>query len=138
MSQAIIRRAFETRLLTWANAQSPSIPVAWEAVEFTPPATGARYVRAFLLPAPTEATTLARTDREYRGVFQVTLCMPPNKGAGAAETLITSLDAAFAHTFTQDGMRIWLLRPFSAAKGIPEDGRYVVPVSAPYRAQTYA
>jgi hypothetical protein len=136
MSQAVIRRAFETRLKTWADALSPAMPIAWENVAFTPPA--GRYARAFLLPAPTESDTLERTDRLYRGVFQVSLVMPIDKGAGAAETLVASLDAAFAHTFTQGTLRIWLLRPFSPARGLSEGDRWVMPLSAQYRAQTYA
>jgi hypothetical protein len=138
MSLATIRKSFETRLKTWADALTPAMPIAWENVTYTPPANTARYARAFVIPAPTEASTLARTDRVYRGLFQVSLAMPLNKGAGAAETLIASLDAAFAHTFTQDSLRIWLLTPFRPAAGMPQDDRWVVPVSAEYMAQTYA
>lgn len=136
MSQALIRKAFETRLKTWADAQTPVIPIAWENVPFTPPA--GRYMRAFLLPADTESLHLSRTDRYYRGVLQASLAMNINTGAGAAEALVASLDAAFAHTFTQDSVRIWLVRPFSAAPAIAEPDRHVVPVSAEYRAHVIA
>jgi hypothetical protein len=132
MTQAIIRRAFETRLKTWADAQTPVIPVAWENVPFTPPA--GRYARAFLLPVDTQSETLERTDRKYRGVFQVSLCMNLGTGAAAAESLVASLAAHFAHTFTQATVTVWLKRPMGAAPPIPEPDRYVVPVSTEYEA----
>lgn len=131
MTQAIVRRAFETRLKTWADAQVPAIPVAWENVPFVPP-TG-RYIRAFLLPARTDSQTLDRDHRLYQGVFQVSLVMPLNTGAGGAESLAASLDAAFDASFTQDGLRVYLLSPMSAAPAISEPNYFVVPVSAEYR-----
>jgi hypothetical protein len=132
MSQAIIRRGFETRLKTWSDALTPAMPIAWQNKAFAPP-TG-RYARAFLLPAPTQSNHLARTDRHYSGIFQVTLCMTLDTGSSAVETLIASLDAAFSHTFTQDGLRIWLTTPFYPAAPIPADDRHIVPVSAVYEA----
>lgn len=132
MSQAIIRRAFETRLKTWADALTPAMSIAWQNKSFSPPA--GRYARAFLIPAPTESRYLSRSDRHYTGIFQVTLCMPLDTGSNAAESLVASLDSAFAHTFTQDTVTVWLTKPFSAAPPIPSDDRYMVPVSATYEA----
>jgi Bacteriophage related domain of unknown function len=132
MSQAIVRKSFETRLKTWADAQTPAIPVAWQNVAFNPPA--GRYVRAFLLPAETQSRMIERTDRELAGVFQVSLCLPLDKGAGSSETLTASLDAAFSDRHVQDGVTVWLTRPFSASPAIQEPDRYVAPVSAEYRA----
>lgn len=134
MSQAIIRAAFETRLKTWADARSPAIPIAWENVPFTPPS--GRYLRAFLLPARTQSVLLEKTDREYKGIFQVSFCMPVGTGAGTFEGLLSSLDSAFAQTFTQSGVRIFLVSPFSAAPAIQEPDRFTIPVSAEYRANT--
>lgn len=132
MSQALIRSAFETRLKTWADGRTPALPVAWENREFAVPNDGARYCRAFLLPARTQSETLARTDRAYRGIFQVSFYMPIGPGAGAGEALAASLDEAFAHTFTQSSIRVWLRAPFSAAAPLQLQDRFVIPVSAPY------
>lgn len=132
MSQALIRRAFETTLKTWADALTPALPVAWENVPFTPP--DGRYARAFLLPADTERLFLEGTGREYRGVFQVSLVMTLGSGAAAAESLLASLDAAFSVTITSGGLRVYLLTPFSASSPQPEEGRWVMPVSATYEA----
>ena len=134
MSQALIRKAVETRLKTWADAQTPVIPVAWQNVGFTPPV--GRYLRAFVLPAPTQYTSLDQECRSWKGIFQVSFCMPIGTGSATVESLIASLDAAFASSFTQDGLRIFLLAPLSAAPAISEPDRHVVPVSAPYRVDT--
>lgn len=134
MSQALIRAGFETALKTWADAQTPAIPVAWPNVAFTPPA--GRYVRAKVLPAPTKKKFLDGTGRTWRGIFQATFYMPIGVGAGTVEALAASLDAAFADSFTSGGVRIYLLEPFSAAPELPHPDRFVVPVSATYRADT--
>jgi len=132
MSDATIAKAFETTLKTWADAQTPSIPVAWENVEFNPPA--GRYVRAKLLPNETQSTFLDGSGRTRVGIFQVDLTMPIGTGAGSARTLAASLDAAFAVTMVQDGLRIWLTSPMSAASGITHGDRFIVPVSGHYKA----
>lgn len=135
MSEALVRAAFESRLSTWAAAQSPAISVAWQNVKFSPTAN-TRYIRAFVLPARTISLTLDRTHRQYKGVFQASLCMPIDTGAGAAEALVASLDAYFPLTtyMTQGSLRVYLISPMSAAPAISEPGLYVVPVSAQYQA----
>jgi hypothetical protein len=136
MGQETIRKGFETRLKAWADAQTPAIPVAWPNVPFTPPA--GRYLRAFVLPAQTQYLSLDGICRTWRGIFQVSFCMPLGTGAGTVEGLVASLDAYFAQTFVQDAQRIYLLEPLSAAPAITEPDRYVVPVSASYRSDTVA
>lgn len=134
MSQQRIRSAFETRLNTWAASQG--LPVAWQNVAFDPPAT--TYLRAFILPADTDSADLAGQHREYRGVFQVSLCLPINGGNGDA--LVSALDALFPTTAPMDsgGLQVWIARPMSAAPGIQDEDRYIIPVSCEYRAHTYA
>ena len=134
MTQALVRRAFETTLKTWADAQTPALPVTWENRAFEPP-TG-RYARAFLLPADTESLFLDGTGREYLGVFQVSLVMTIGAGAAAAETLLASLDVAFPLSVTYGGLRVSLIRPFSASSPILEPDRWVVPCSCSYKAFT--
>lgn len=134
MSDALVRAAFETRLAAWAAAQSPAIPVAYENATFTAP-TG-RYVRCYLIPAPTECETFNGEHRRRMGVFQVSLCMPIGSGPAAANALAASLDAAFSLTapMTQGSIKVFLLSPMSIAPAIQGDDRYVVPVSCTYRA----
>jgi hypothetical protein len=136
MSDALIRTAFESRLATWAAAQSPAIPVAYENCDFTPPA--GRYVRCFILPANTQSETLDGIHRKRTGIFQVDLCMPIKSGSGAAIALAASLDAAFPLTapMTQSTLKIFLLSPMSMAAAIQQPDHFVVPVSCAYRADT--
>lgn len=132
MTQALIRKGFEVSLKTWADALTPALPIAWENVPFVPPV--GRYARAFLLPADTESLFFDGTGREYTGVFQVSLAMTIGAGAAAAETLIASLAAYFSVSFTSSGLRITMLRPFSASSPIQEPDRWVIPCSAAYKA----
>lgn len=133
MTQALVRKGFETALKAWAAAQTPAIPIAWENVAFSPPE--GRYIRAFVLPADTGSIDLAGAHRVYAGVFQITLCLPAGTGPGQAETLLAALDALFpvATPLIAGGLRIFFSPP-SAAAPLPEPGRYVVPVSIRYRA----
>jgi hypothetical protein len=130
---ALIRQAFETRLDTWATANSVSI--AWENHEFEPVADQV-YAEARLLPARTKDLFMDQTGRDYTGIFQVNLSMPLGTGAAAAMTLIDSLDDAFPGSFTQGGIRVTLISPMSPAPALPVPDRYVVPVSTEYRVVT--
>lgn len=136
MSDALVRAAFETRLATWAAAQTPPIPVAYQNLAFTPP-TG-RYVRCWLLPAPTLSEDLGGLHRQRRGIFQLDLCLPIGVGPGAANTLAASLDATFPLTapMVQGAIRVFLLTPLS--QGPAQDGpdHYMVPLSCEYRSDT--
>ena len=136
MSQALIRAAFETTLATWAAAQAPAIPVAWENVVFTEPST--TYLRSFVLPADTDTFDIGMTGREYLGVYQVSIALPIGAGPGAGETIVSALDALFPATapIESGGLKVWITRPMSAANAIQEPDRYVIPVSLGYRAYT--
>lgn len=136
MSNALIRAGLESVLATWAAAQSPSIPVAWQNVTFPPPAT--RYLRAFLLPGDTESQDLAGVHREYLGVFQVSIVMPSGAGSAPGEAIAAALAALYpiATPITSGGLTVWIARPLSAAPPIQEADRYVIPCSLGYRAHT--
>ena len=135
MSEHLIRSAFESRLATWAASQG--YPVAWENVELVPQPAGA-YMRAFLLPADTFSDDLTRAHAVYRGIFQVSLCMPVGTGPAAAESIVAALRALFPAStpLTSGTMLIYITDPLSRGPGIAEPDRYVVPCSLPYRADT--
>ncbi len=137
MTQALIRRAFEGALSTWAAAQTPAIPVAWENVEFRQPA--GRYLRAFLLPALTDSQDLGRVHRRYSGVFQVSVVMPTGTGAGAAEAIVGALATLFAPAtpIVVSGLSVWASQPLSTGPAIPDGDRFVIPCSVPYLADTF-
>ncbi len=131
-----IRALLEARLKTWADAQSPAIPVAWQNVPFTPPA--GRFLRAWVMPAETGSETLDGAHRRYTGVFQVSVYVPQGTGPGAAETLAEAIAALYPMNDILDttAIAVQITSPMSIAAGINADGRYVVPVSCRYRADT--
>ncbi len=136
MSNNLIRAGFESLIATWAAAQSPAIPVAYENKTFTPPAT--RYARAFLLPGQTDSQDLQGTHRSYVGVFQVSLYMPVGTGPGAAETLANAICALYPKQtrIVFGGLSIVLTRPMAARAAISDSDRYIVPIDCAYRADT--
>ena len=131
MSQALIRAAFETPLAAWAAVQSPALPVAWENVTFAP---GTRHVRANLLPAATVSLDLLGRHRRYQGIFQVSLVMPQGDGMGPTEALVSSLEAEFPQhaLFTSGGIRIYIVRPMSAAAALTSADDVMTPCSFRY------
>ncbi len=132
MSIALIRKGFESRLKTWATAQS--IAVAYENVAFTPPAT--KYLRAYLLPAPTDSETLDNLHRGYVGVFQVNIVMPLNVGSNEAQSLADSIAGLYPVSFAQDTIRVYITRPFSSRPAYQDGDRYVYPIYCNYRVDT--
>ncbi|KGQ19932.1 Phage protein [Lysobacter dokdonensis DS-58] len=137
MSAKRIRAIYEGRLKTWADARSPALSVAFENVPFNP-ANGSTYLRAFLLPAATTSPDLAGALTTYRGVFQVSVCAPINKGAGAALGIADELAALFVVNarLTASGFTVQQITPCSVAPALQDDTHYIVPVSFEYRADT--
>lgn len=132
MSQATIRAAFETRLKTWADAQVPPIPVAFENVAFTPPS--GTYLRVFILPATTTSETMDTVHRGYKGVVQVTIVVDLNAGSQKAQQIAQALDSLFPMPgFNYSGLRINMTSPMSLRNAQSEDDRYAYPVSGNYR-----
>lgn len=132
MTQALIKAAYESTLKTWADAQTPAIPVAWENVNFAPPA--GRYVRFDLIPAQTNDVSIDGLGRDWKGVAQVMLCMNIGAGVGSALTLGAALDAIITPTLTYSSLLIYRITPVTINVGRPVDGRYEMPCWWIYRA----
>lgn len=137
MSAKRIRALYEGRLKTWAAARVPALPVSYENVPYTP-TTGSTYLKCFLLPATTTSEDLAGALTTYRGVFQVSVCAPINKGAGAALGIADELAALFVVNarLTATGFTVQQITPCSVAPALQDDTHYIVPVSFTYRADT--
>jgi hypothetical protein len=135
MTQAIVRRALETALNAYADAQS--IPVAWENVEFTQPDTV--YLRAFMLPAETTSADIGRVNRRFAGIFQVSIVSPTGTGPATTEAIAAGLSAAFdpAVPLSAGGITVWIVEPLSQGPAIQDRDRFVIPCSLPYAASTY-
>ena len=135
MSQKLIRAAYEGRLKTWADARGTPLTVAWENRPFTKPA-GA-YLKAFLLPATTDAPDLAGALRTYRGVFQVSVVAPINTGPGAAMGIADELAALFVvNARLTNTVTVQQITPCSIAPALQTESEYIVPVSFTYRCDT--
>lgn len=133
MSNRLIRSMYEQRLAAWASARS--LPVAWQNVQFTPPASGI-YLRAFLLPADTDSLDLEGAHRLYAGIFQVSIVAPSGHGSGAAEQLAADLDAEFPCNLrlTSGSFAAQIISPCSQGPAIQGDTHLMLPVSFRYRA----
>lgn len=135
MSNALIRKAFETRAATWAAAQTPPIPVAFFNAPFVVPPANGRYARTFMLPGKTVSLGIDQTVREYTGVWQVSITLPINTGCGVIDVLEASLDAVFTPVMVQDGFKIWVISPVSQVPPIQELNNVVVPLTMSYKAE---
>jgi len=136
MSHSLVRRAFEDLLKAWADAQSPSVSVAFQNVEFAPPA--AAYLRAFLIPAGTASDDLAGQHRRFEGVYQVTVFAPAGTGPKVAQDMADAVAALFpvASPLTVSGQKVFLLSPMSQGPSIQESGWFSTPLSCAYRLDT--
>ncbi len=134
MSQKTIRAALEGRLKTWADAQIPAIPVAWQNVSYTPVAN-TKYIRAYLLPAETFDGAVTGDYKLYAGIFQLSIYSPDGTGTGPAETIAESLIALFAQNtaIVKSGLTIFIDRTPSMGPSMNETGWHVLPVSIRYR-----
>lgn len=115
-----IRAALETRL----NALTPAISTAWENVEFLP-VVGTPWQRVNLLWANPENTTLGCSRRFERGIFQITLNYPTNKGAGAIDDRANLLIAHFYRglAMAHSGQTVRIMSTPSR-KVLGDDGKY--------------
>lgn len=137
MSNKLIRKAYESRLATWAAARGTPLRIAYQNQPFTP-VTGETYLKAFLLPAPKTSDDLAGAHRAYRGVFQVSVVAPINTGPGAAEGIADEIEAQFTLNLrlTQSPVTVQIVTPSTQASALQDDTTYTVPVSFGYRADT--
>lgn len=85
-----IRSEIESRLGTWASAQTPKIPVALENVDFTKPITGG-YVEVVMLDSAVKNRGVAATGQRITGMFQINVFMPLGSGMGAIDALADTI-----------------------------------------------
>lgn len=136
MSKRQIRAAFESRLNTWAQEQSPAIRVAWENAPFTP--TTYPYLRAFIVPADTDSLDLAGEHRLYSGLFQVNVIGETGKGAAQVERIAEALTELFPLNLripVSDGV-VLVYSPMSEGPAMPDGGTFTLPVWCRYRMDT--
>lgn len=123
---AQIRRALEKVVDSYA--QSHRLPLVPENTDTKQP-SGA-YLQTALLPVDTVQGTLNAA--KYSGIFQITVYVPQNSGAGQADEIAAEL----INLFRRGGkFGVAAIRQYpSRSNGYILDGRYAVVVSVPYLA----
>lgn len=134
MSNKLIRSLYESRLAGFGLLKS--LPIAWENVQFTQPATA--YLKSYLLKAPTGSDDLKGDHRVYEGVYQVSVFVPKGQGPQAAETLAAELATLFPLNLrlTSGSFTVQIIEPCSEGPAVQGDTHYMIPVSFKYRADT--
>lgn len=92
MSIPTIRAAFESRLKTWADAQS--ISIAFQNVSFQRE-VGIPFLEAILIPNVALNRDVAAQHERHLGFFQVNCWAPNGTGMGQAESMAESVKALF-------------------------------------------
>ena len=128
-----IASAMAARLGNWADASN--ITVAWENIEFTPPATGI-YLAVHDMPATPRTLDLGLNCRVYSGVYQINVVTPAGTGRTDAVALARQVAALFpeGQEIAGDGFTCWLTSAPAIFRGIPTDVSYSIPVSLNYQA----
>ncbi len=126
-----VRTEIETRLATWAAAQSPIMPVSYESVAFIKP-TASAWLQIFFLDAINVNPDVAAERERETGVFQINICVPQNKGTKERDALVTALKSLFP-VLPKTGT-VSIERPPAVSNGLNRtDGFYVTPLSFSYR-----
>lgn len=73
----------------------PQIPIAFQDVQFTPPAEGAPFLRTMLIPAPPITPMLDERATVERGIYQIMLSYPTGNGPRAAEAKAAAIQEHF-------------------------------------------
>ena len=123
---AQIRRALEKAVYSYA--QSRRLPLVPENTDTKQPSRA--YLQTALLPVDTVQGTLNAA--KYSGIFQITVYVPQNSGAGQVDEITSEL----INLFRRGGkFGVVAIRQHpSRSKGYMLDGRYAVVVSVPYLA----
>lgn len=132
-----ITTALEAMLGAWADGEG--VPVAWDNIQFDPPAD-ALYLVSHDLPARPYSIDLAGGCRVYPGVYQVNVVAPVGSGKAHAKALARRIAALFPENqeIPGDGFTAWVTAPPTIYPGIPDGVSYTVPVSISYRAEISA
>lgn len=140
MSNKIIRAALEGHLKAWAAAQSQPITVLLENRGSKPP-TGARYLRAFMMPADTLNPSQGGKHKHYHGIYQVSVYEPENDGTGDSDDLAKAIEVLFQcpTTITKSGLNVQILHTPSIAQSRADGaGFWMTPITIKYSANDFS
>ena len=132
MSQALIKRAFESALEVYAGEKG--IPVAYPGIAFDPPA--GMYLACYALPALTDSLALGGDHRLYSGVFQINIVFPAGDGTGDGDEVAQELANHFPLNATFGDVGVQVMTPVSVVAPIISGGLISIPASFSYRLDT--
>ena len=130
----VLRAAFEQRLSSWASAQSPPIPIAYENVSFVKPTSG-MYLECFLMPNVTMSRDVAASKERQLGMFQVNCWGPQGVGMGVLTTLAENVKSLFP-VVPKIGLASIEQPPHVGSSLNDQDGWKIIPVTIKYRYET--
>ena len=131
MSNSIIRSELEVRLKTWADAQTPKIPVAFENISFLKPTAGP-FLEPLLIPNMTMNNELSGVRKTHMGIFEVRCWFPTGRGMGDIEKLSNNIVNLF-RLVPKVGKVSIENSPYAERPQFDEAGWIIVPVLILYR-----
>jgi hypothetical protein len=135
MSDALIRQLVESRLITWADQQGLQVEVENVAMQADP--RGA-FLSVYLLPAQSSGGFLEGGHVARTGVVQISIRDRLGGGVAECNRIAAMLSGLFPQNLrlTSGDFAIYQLTPLSMGPAFVSDGRYVLPTSFQYRADT--
>lgn len=140
MSVATVRRLLRERLLLGCDdAGVAPTRRAFEGAEFVAPSPAAVWVRETLIPGAESVVAVGRgpAAAESRGVYQVDVYAPANRGTADLDAAVEAIRARFAPgalPLAADG--VWLELLGASPLAISDDGRELhCPLSITWRAR---
>lgn len=133
MSHALARSAIETKLFNWAKAKNPVLPSVFgiQKADLSRPI----FIKGNLLPASARTECLQGDEITYIGLYQVMISCDPSQPFNVAEGLINEIQSLFP-VDSDIGVEAFngsITDAVDQGPTIPEDSRYNVPVTIPYR-----
>lgn len=134
MSVVKITTLLENKL--FSVAKSLGLKVASENIQFDPPS--GIYLQSFILPAETLGLGLAGKMEVLKGVFQVNVSAPAGSGKTKPGAIVDAIIEAFPSNLElSDGeFSVYINSTPSQFPPIPDNVRYLIPISMSYRADT--
>lgn len=130
-----IRQELESKVAEWAATQSPPIPVSYEGVPFTKPASGP-YLQLFMLPSVTTNPTVDGVRKRIRGFFQINVCVPDGKGSKQVEEIAEAIASLFPVADKAAFPTVSIEQHAQTGQATIDAGFRVVPVTVRYRQES--
>jgi hypothetical protein len=131
-----IRQELETILATFAAAQIPPIPVAWEGIDFIKPTDG-QWLEMYLLSANTISSDVAASRIRERGTLSVIAWSKSGEGTRKIELLVEQISKLFP-VVPKVGT-VSIEAPGNSGRiTLDNSGWICLPITFPYRQESLA